>query len=406
MSLISKVGEDVRQNGWSAAIKRHWAVFAAPAAVLVIGLWLLLRDGSQATPGADRSRGGAADTAVALDSAAQRLAQIELLVAHPAAGAELIANGTIAFDENRASVVAPRSEGRIVNVRADLGQRVSAGTALVTLSSTEVAQARGDFERARATYGVAKRNYEREKRLFEQSISPEKEMLDAEVVYRTAEADVRSTGSRLESLGAGGGTGGLYDLRSPVSGWIVKRSAMPGQIVGPESDLFTVTDLRHVWIAVDLYDADVGRVANGSEAVVTTNALPGERFPGRLTYGGGIIDPTTRTMKVRVEVENQQLKLRPGMYAQVRFAPRAGVVDSSRVLIPEIAVQDLDGTPVVFVPTTNPQRFVVRKVSVSGAPLNGRVMIVAGLRAGERFVGRGAFQVKAQLTKSSFGEED
>jgi cobalt-zinc-cadmium efflux system membrane fusion protein len=322
------------------------------------------------------------------------------------ANGALVANGTIAFDENRVSVVAPRAEGRIVNVRTDLGQQVREGTPVASMLSPDVGQARGDLDRARATVDVARRNYEREKRLFEQSISPEKEMLDAEVAYRTAEADVRSAAARLESLGATNGQGASYSLLSPISGTVVARNAMPGQLAGPETNLFTIADLRNVWITVDVYSGDLARVRHGALATVTSGALPGENFIGHVTYAGGIVDPSSRTFKVRVEVENARLRLRPGVYAQVRIESAEAASNTGPITVPEIAVQDLDGTKVVFVAGAVPGRYVVRSIVLGSAVEGGVVAVQSGLVVGERVVTRGAFQLKAELTKASFGEKE
>ena len=387
-------------------VRKRWFVgIAALAVILLVAVALRNAGGTAEEPTAESADGMAVDTVVVLDSVAQRLAGIEIQPVAIAEVGALIANGTIAFNENQVSIVAPRAESRVVAVRADLGQSVARGTSLAVLASSEVGQIRGDYERARAGLEIAQRNYQREKRLFEQSISPEKEMLQAEQAYREALADLNSSAARLASIGASNGQGASYTLDSPIAGVIVERSAMPGQIAGPQTNLFTVANLNHVWITVDVYDADLARVQKGAVASVTTSALPGENFLGRVTYAGGVVDPATRTFKVRVEVENPALRLRPGMFAQARIEA-AIVADPSRVVVPEIAVQDLNGAKVVFVADAQAGRYVVRTVAVGPPVDTGRVSITRGLRAGERIVVRGAFQLKAQLTRSSFGEEE
>ena len=252
---------------------------------------------------------------------------------------------------------------------------------------------------------MAQRNNEREKRLYEESISSQKEMLEAENAYRTAQADLKGTRSKLRALGAATARGGTFGLASPISGVIVERHATPGQIVGPETDLFTVADLRHVWITVDLYETDFGRVRNGAPAQVMPSALPADTFPGKVTFAGGIVDSVSRTLKVRVQVENESQRLRPGMFAQVRIATPRKVTHGS-LAVPELAVQDLNGTPVVFVATPQPGRFAVRRVTVGGRTGGGMLSVRDGLRPGERVAVKGAFQLKAELTKASFEEDE
>ena len=344
-----------------------------------------------------------------LDSTALRLAGVELQTLTPSERAELVANGTITYDANRVSVIASRSEGRLVSVRADLGQPVRAGTVLAILESPEVGGLRGELERARANVEIARKNYDREKRLYDEQISPQKELLDAEATLRTAEADYASALSRLRALGAASGEGATFGLATTVSGTVVERNASPGQTVGPSTNLFTVADLGHVWITVDVYEGDLTHVRRGAKATVAPTAFPGQTFPGDVTYAGGVVDTTSRTFKVRVDVDNPGGRLRPGMFAQVRIeAPRNTKSDTpSRpvLTVPDVAVQDLNGKQVVFVAGQTPGQFVVRTVTTGTRAGNGTITITSGLAAGDRIVVKGAFQLKAELTKASFGGE-
>ena len=395
---------------------RHTLILSGAGLVVLLALIVLMVGRDDAMPAgasAASARSGTMDSVVTLDTTAQRLAGIELGAAQLGSENALTANGTITFDANHVSVVAPRAEGRIVEVLADLGQRVAAGAVLAIVESPEVGETRGDLERARAAVSVSKRNYEREKRLYEQEISPQKEMLDAEVLYRTAEADLRSAESKLRTYGAFSGRGGSYGLRSAVSGTVVDRNASPGQIVGPNASIFTVADLSHVWITVDVFESDLGRVHEGAAAVITPTAAPGTKYPGRVSFAGGVVDSTSRTVKVRVLVENTTRQLRPGMFARVTIAAPSGT-PAVGVTVPADAVQEIDGKSVVFV-ALGTGRFVARAV-VLNAPLSGMesaaggsaptVTVLKGLQPGERLAVKGAFQLKAELTKASFAGED
>lgn len=360
-------------------------------------------DGARNT-GAPAER--SAEGVVRLDSAAQRLAGIEIDTVSSGGDGALIANGTITYDANRVSVVGSRAEERVVSVRTDLGARVRAGAVLAMIESSEVGELRGQLERAQALREVARRTYEREQRLYAAEISSQKELLAAETEHRTAEAEYRSALARLEAVGASTGDGATFSLRTSVSGTVVERNASPGQLVGPETNLFTVADLYHVWITVDVYESDFERVRRGAPAVVLPRALPDEKFAGRVTVAGSVVDTVTRTFKVRVEVENTEGRLRPGMFALVRIdAPgRSGAQEPPTV--PELAVQELDGKQVVFVPGTEPGEFVAHPVTLGPRTGSGRVVIAQGVSIGEPIVARGAFQLKAELTKASFGKDN
>lgn len=349
-------------------------------------------------------QGPKVDSIVVMDSSSVRLAGIELVEVAPVLTNRLVANGTIAFDEDQAAIVAPRTEGRIVRVMADLGTAVKAGQVLAVLESPDVAATRADLASAEARLEVARRNHEREQALFRDKISSERETLEAEGAYRVALADFNGASSRLASLGADRGEGATYSILSPLGGVVVERSARPGELAGPANNLFTVADLSRVWITTDIYETDLPRVRRGALATVEPTGLVGRRFSGRVTYAGGVIDPTSRTFKVRVEVANNGFDLRPGMYGTVAIETPAGPADDLEV--PEIAVQDLNDKQVVFVATGEPGRFIVREVVVGTGASEGRVAIRSGLVAGERVVGNGAFQLKAEILKASFAEEE
>lgn len=350
------------------------------------------------------------DTVVTLDSAGQRLAGISLITVATAAAGQLVANGTITYDANRVAIVAPRTEGRVTSVRADLGQRVRSGAVLAWLESPDVGELRGELQRAKATVEITRKNYEREQRLNAQQISSQKELLDAESAFRTAQADLSSATARLRAIGAGegDGDGARFGLTTPVAGIVVERNASPGQIVGPERHLFTVADLRHVWITVDVYEGDLPHVREGAAVTVIPTAFPDQQFHGRVTYAGGVVDTTSRAFKVRVEVENSERRLRPGMFAEVRIeSPLGSGADTGKMItVPEEAVQMVDGAEVVFVAASPAGRFVMRQVRTVPGAGDSLLRISDGLAPGERIVTAGAFQLKAELTKASFGEEE
>lgn len=348
------------------------------------------------------------DSTVTLDSVSQRLAGILLRTVGGNAGEALMANGTITYDANRVSIITPPADGKLVAVLTDLGQRVSPGAVLALVRSSEVGQARADLARAQATADVARRNHDREIRLYAESISSQKELLEAEAAYRSAQADSAAASAKLGALGAADtGPGGTFNLTTPIGGTVVERNATPGQIVGPSASLFTVADLRHLWIMVDVYEGDLASVGQGATAEVMPRALPGDTLRGHVTFAGGVVDTATRTFRVRVEVDNPNLRLRPGMFAQVLImAARPIAGGAGGVTIPEPAVQDLNGRSVVFVPAGPPGRFIARPITLGARAGSGLVTVISGLRPGDTIVTNGAFQLKAELTKGNFGGDE
>lgn len=399
---------------WQHFIKKRWMLAATVAVIVGLSIWAFARRGGDLQEVSvageaisdDSSRAAAMDSVVRLDSVGHRLAGVELATIAPSTHGALMANGTITYDADRVSVISTRTEGRLIAVKADLGEQVRPGAVLALIESSDVGETRGDLQRARAAVEIARRNYEREQRLFAEQISPEKEMLEAEAAYRSAQAEYDAATAKLRAFGAASGEGATFGLVTPIGGTVVERSANPGQVVGPSSNLFTVADIGRVWITVDVYEGDLSRVQKGATAVVVPTALPNESFTGRVTFAGGVVDSLTHTFKVRVELANPEHQLRPGMFARVRIqAPAAGGA-ASTIVVPEVAVQQVGGKSVVFVAATQPGTYVVRPVTVGPRAGGGMVVIREGVRAGDRIVVKGAFQLKAELTKASFAEEE
>lgn len=160
---------------------------------------------------------------VTLDSVAISMADIRVETAAVVETSRLPVTGTITYDQDRVSHIGPRAEGRIIELRADLGSRVQRGRVLAVLESPEVGATRADLHEAEALLRIQTENYGREKRLEAQGISSRKELLDAEAELRRAEAAVQSTTERLRTLGAGHGEGGQFTIVAPFVGVIVQK---------------------------------------------------------------------------------------------------------------------------------------------------------------------------------------
>jgi len=339
---------------------------------------------------------------VRLDSAALAAAGIEVGVADAVTTATLPVTGTITYDANRVSHIGPRTDGRIVALRADIGDRVKRGQVLAVLESPEVGALRAELHQAEALVGIARENYQREKRLEEQGISSRKELLEAEAELRRAQAAALSAGERLRALGAGHGEGGQFAITAPFDGVVVEKHARLGEVASPSDRLFTVADLSRVWIELDIYERDLSRVAVGQPVAVTTAAYPGRTFPGRIVYLGDVLDPERRTVRARVEIPNTGRALKPGMFAKATIQVGGG--GAPLVVVPQDAVQEIDGRQVVFVPGERAGEFRPVPVEV-GQPLDGgRVAVLSGLAPGSRLVVSGAFLLKSELAKGEIGE--
>ena len=289
-------------------------------------------------------------------------------------------------------------------LRADVGERVRAGQPLAVLESPEVGQTRADEHEAEALLGIAQENYAREQRLETAGISSRKELLDAQAELRRAEAAFRSARERLRVLGASHGEGSQFAVTAPFAGVVVERDASRGEMAAPSDQLFTVADLSRVWIELDIFERDLSRVASGQPVRVTTTAYPGRTFPGRIVYVGQVLETATRTVDARVEVPNPDGMLKPGMFATARIEIGGG--GAPLTVVPENAIQELDGQRVIFVPGDRPGEFRAQPIEVGEQADSGLVVVRSGLQAGDSIVTAGAFALRSELSKDELEHDD
>lgn len=338
---------------------------------------------------------------VELDSAAVAAAGIVLVAVDTVSTLDLRVTGTITYDADRVVRIGPRVEGRLASLPVEAGASVGAGRTLAILESAEVGALRADREEAETLVAIAREHFEREERLHDRGISSRRELLEAEAELRRSEAALRRATRQLEALGAEVGSGVEVHLSSPFSGTVVSREGAPGQVVSPTDVVLVVADLAHLWIELDLYERDLGRVEGGERVQVTTASLPGRVFPGTIAYVADVVDPSTRTVRARVEVPNSDRSLKPGMFAAATIEVKGE--GAGRLVVPAEAIQEVEGRSVVFVPGGEPGHFVARPVEV-GRDDGSAVEILAGVSAGDLVVAAGAFTLRSELARAEIGE--
>jgi cobalt-zinc-cadmium efflux system membrane fusion protein len=292
-----------------------------------------------------------------------------------------------------------------------MGDHVGTGTVLASIDSPDVGGLLASYTSAQAAESIAQRTYQREKDLFARRVSAEREVLAAEAALASATSERRGVESRLQALGivlpsAGSAepTSALLPIRSPIQGTVLERNATIGAPVGPDTVLFKLADLSTLWLVAKVPETTMRDIGRGDTVTVTVDALPDQPVSGRVSYIGATVSDTTRTVDVRIDVPNPTSRLKPGMFARAQFATRSGREQSVRTLVPQIAVQELKGKQVVFVPRSD-GGFDIREVTV-GASNGDDIEIVSGLKAGERIVTSGSFTLKSQAVRGEAGESD
>ncbi len=304
--------------------------------------------------------------------------------------------GELTVNQNAYAEVAAPVAARVVTVSADVGQKLEAKQPLVTLASADLGRARADLQSAKARATLAATTLARKRDLAAERLVPQRELQEAEAGAASASADLRAAQSALTALASGGGSGSQLVLRSPVAGVVIERDVVQGQLVDPTRTLFRVGDLSRLWLEAHVFERDAVNVKAGGGARVTLTALPGKSFDGRVTVVGREVDASSRTITVRLELDNPDDVLRPGMSATVHLP--LGDASGTVVTVPLSAVQRVGETWCVFVPRSEGV-FEVRQIG-RGRELGGEIEVVRGLKAGETVVVDGSFLLKAEADKA------
>ena len=326
------------------------------------------------------------DGSIAVDRMSPLLQRLQIAaVQEQEIATQTQAPGSIEAMPEKLVKITPPLAGRITRLQRSLGDSVKAGDPLFTLDSAELSAAYADDSKARSALLQARQELERQKTLFEAEIAARKEYEAAQAAYDQAGSDARASADKLAQYGADArGTRRArrdYVLRSPIAGTVI---AMEGAQGGYWNDInapvMTVADLSTVWLSANVAERDLAQVAVGQAASISVDAWPGKAFEGKVAYVGAVLDPETRTVKVRVAIDNRAGAFKPGMFAHAGFAGAS----RRALLVPAAAVLQSGPSTRVMV-ERSPLVFTPRTVEV-GASHDGQVEIVSGLKAGERIV--------------------
>lgn len=304
----------------------------------------------------------------------------------------VVAPGEVSLNIYQTTKVAPRIAAQIIKRHVKLGQGVEPGQVLVTLSSVEVAQAQGELL-------VSDREWQRVKKLGGKVVS-ERRYIKAQVARQQASAKVRAYGmtedqikALLKNKDSSAATGEL-ELLSPQHGTVIRDNFIVGELAEPGRELFVITDEYQLWVDARLTPEDAAQVKVGAKARIKAK---GHWLEGEVIQAQHMLDESTRTLSVRLQVANPYHELHPGEFVTVK-------IDSSArhtgIAVPVAAVlRSPDGDWQVFIEEA-PGRYEPKEVKVQRTV--GDRMVVEGLEAGERIVSKGAFFIQSEIAKSGF----
>jgi len=334
--------------------------------------------------------------------------------------------GRISYNMEAMAHIGTTVQGRIAEVRVKLGDTVKKDDVLLVIDSPALGEAQSDFlqkqtllEVAATNMEVAQTSAERAKRLLEgkgialgEYQRREGDYKSALGVQKAAKAALTAAANTLrlygmtdddiKRLNETAAVDPHYAIRAPLDGQVVQREITLGEVVGPEREaLLTLADMKTLWVLAEVPESQVRLVALNASATVTAEALGAGSIPGRVTYIAPELNKETRTLQVRVEIEDGARVINPGMFAQVSLLCGTASEESpvEALAVPEAAVQMFEGGPTVFVAVPDePGAFAARPVKVG--PSNGTLVpVLSGLEEGTPVVVEGAFVVKAEIAK-------
>ncbi len=337
----------------------------------------------------------------------QRKLRVEPVADHQVGGI-IPASGKVTFDDLRVTPVFSPVTGRVTKILATPGQRVKKGAPLATIQSPDIGQAFSDLAKAQADLTAAEHDYKRKKELFEAHAGSQSDYEQAQDNFSKAKAEVERAQKKARLLKSGtvDQVTQEYTLTAPLDGEIISRAVNPGlEVQGAYSgstpvQLFTVGELDHVWVLVDVYEMDLARVQEGQRVTVRVVAYPNEIFEGRVDYVSGSLDTTSHTAKVRCSIPNPKRELKPEMYATANIytsghsalaVPRTAVLRSGDQQIVFVEKHDDKGNPV-----HGPKGeiiFVRKEISIDEDEEGDYVSVKSGVERGEKIVAAGGVEL-------------
>ncbi|TCK17865.1 RND family efflux transporter MFP subunit [Thiogranum longum] len=338
-------------------------------------------------------RGHEQEGAAALSEVQIRTAGIEIMTVQHSNITDIInAPGEVALNAYRTTKVTPRIEAQILQRHARLGDTVTAGQELVTLSSVEVAQVQGELL-------VNDREWKRVKKLGRKVVS-ERRYIEAQVARQQAHARLQAYGmtdtqiqSLLKQSDSSRATGELV-LLSPQRGTVIRDDFIVGELAEPGRELFVITDETTLWVDARLTPEDAANIRVGAPARIKVN----DRWlDGEVVQARHALDESTRTLSVRVQVANPDDQLHPGQFVSVEIQ---SAQRKPGIAVPLAAVlRSPDGDWQVFI-EEQPGRYEPKEIEVLRTV--GKRMVIDGLEDGERIVSKGAFFIQSEIAKGGF----
>ena len=326
-------------------------------------------------------------TTVVFPEGSSQLASIIVVPIEPRREFSLRLNGRLIWDEDRTVRVFSPLAGRVITIRARVGDRVKAGQTLAVIGAPELGVAQSEARKAEQDHALAQKNLARVEELHAGGVAPLKDLQSAQADFARTAAERARTQQRLKLYGTEEAVDQQYALRSPIAGVVVERNLNPGQEARPDAPpdkpYFVVSDPARLWFLLDVAENDIGSVKSRMDVQIGSTSLGEDHVKGRITHVADVVDPQTRTVKVRGVVNNTDKRLKAEMFvvAELNVPTQGGLLAPSRAIY-------LRGEQYFAFAEAGNGKFTRKAVRI-GPSYDGHQVVLQGLAANDKVVVEG-----------------
>ena len=305
--------------------------------------------------------------------------------------------GSIEVKQNLLARIGSPVQGRIIEIKGELGKTVKQGDVLAVINSTELAKQQLAYIKSVQMVELKTKAYERAVLLFDADVVSEAQKLQRKTELSAAKADMEASKDQLfvmgmtideiEAIQSEIQIDAITNIVAKIDGKIIKKNVNVGQVVDPTEDIFTIAMLNEVWGVAQVPERQIGFLKEGDDLLIDVPAYENKSVEGKITYLGDIVDPVTRTVTIRTEIDNAHGLLKPDMLITMKVSGKS----IEKVGVPINAIVSIDDIPNIFV-KTGENKFLMRPVTL-GVKNKDAVHIDDGLLEGEEVVIDGAFHL-------------
>ncbi|VAX16782.1 Cobalt/zinc/cadmium efflux RND transporter, membrane fusion protein, CzcB family [hydrothermal vent metagenome] len=314
--------------------------------------------------------------------------------------------GEVSVNQDMMAHIVPRVSGVVREVYKSLGDNVKRGEVIAVIESRELSDVKAEYLATHERISLAQANYTREARLWKEKVSSEQDYLNAKKELAEEKIALRSAEQKLHALGYSekylkkllgrhNVTFTRYEIIAPFSGTVIKKHITLGEALQADSGMFVIADLSTVWVNLSIYQKDLPFVRKGASVlIIAGHGIP--EYSGVISYIRPIVGEQTRTALARAVLSNEKGELRPGLFVTGKVNVKSLSVP---ILVPKTALQTYEGKTIVFIKTD--EGFKPSEVTI-GRSSDTSVELTSGLLENQEYVTKGAFTLKAELSKGEF----